>query len=256
MTSDIVLVPRCRLLTTSLAACLTKALVHPGTPSFGISTESNDNVSAQEMKQMFYKILQVLRQPVAQSTSQVILPGAPGAPCFTGSNITRYLQEWEDQSNNWLWSAEKKVERFPQYTKSDNDWLRYFLKTLPGYLTGDWEIFKSELLEKFQDTDEKIYTLSRINKLCKAFKGRKDAKGLELFVTQFRDISKVLVGGGLMTHHAQIMTLLYTIPFEIFKSVVQAVPHLSNAVRGKDGKVFLRYADSFHVDKISNIIIE
>lgn len=129
----------------------------PDSASSGISTKNM--VTATEMKDMFFQLITELRKPVAQSTSQVILPGAPGALCFKGKNITRYLQEWDDRSSDWLWNDEKKVERFPQYTDSNMDWLQNVTETLPGYRDRNWEVYRDNLKTKFRDTDERVYTL-------------------------------------------------------------------------------------------------
>ena len=95
------------------------------------------------------------------------IPGSKGAPSkFKGSysKVEQFLEQYEKICNQKsVTSDHDKVRSITQYCSKD---VRRLMEALPGYITPNWERFKSKLLDLYDaERDTKRYRVTDLEKL-------------------------------------------------------------------------------------------
>lgn len=230
------------------------------TTSFGSqrgASSGSITINKDELETMLQKIIsEVAKTNQGGPTYPVADPGTANAPCFKGQNITQYLRVWEDRCSDWRWNDERKVKRFSQYADKTIPWMEHLLESLPGYKENDWKTYKAQLLIRFADYDEKLYTKSRLETLCKLYSDRPDAEGLEHFVSEFKEISTRLVKNKLIMQYEQICMFTDALPEAMLLALTNKTKNLAEALLAEDGILFSMHEDDFTIEKLSDKLLE
>ncbi|CAL3963100.1 unnamed protein product [Diplocarpon coronariae] len=84
-------------------------------------------------------------------TSHFPLPGSPGAPHFTGANITDFLEQYEETCYDFGIVQEDMISRLPRYCDHTS---KDIIKSLPEWKThGSWELLVKALKSEFREFD-------------------------------------------------------------------------------------------------------
>ena len=159
---------------------------------------------------------------------QVLYPGVPGAPVFTGSNITRFLKEYESLCEDWGWSSAKKTDKLPGYVGGNREFLRDQLESMDGYRDQDWQRFVRALHDEFDHQEEQKYTESRLTTICEAFRKDTHVVNLDTFVAEFHEVSQRLVEDELLLEYKQVEQLIYALPSRLRENVLGGLGDLAH----------------------------
>ncbi|TKA47020.1 hypothetical protein B0A49_13710 [Cryomyces minteri] len=91
----------------------------------------------------------VLSGPI-RSISALPSPGQGGAPLFTGSNVTQFIELWEELCMDHAVVDPDRVRKVAAYCSPN---LSGYVKTLTAYIARDWEGLKKKLLKEYKDAD-------------------------------------------------------------------------------------------------------
>ena len=139
----------------------------------------------------------------------VPFPGTPGAPYFDGTDVSDFLDRYEDMCTDYQVSEAEKIRRIPRYCETMTG---QYIKNLMEYLEKDYEalitVMKAEY--KSEDTNQQINTRS----FLESFKGRtlKDDEDVAPYCRRFSTISEHLVAKGKLDKHTQIEWFLQGLP--------------------------------------------
>ena len=148
------------------------------------------------------------------------LPHMPGAPSFSGANVTDFLVKYESlaQSANCDVTASAVIGHFPYYCTEE---VREMVLMLPAYEYCDsearsWPALRAEMLDAFRPLDSAAfkYTRGNLERLCSAFR---DHNGdclvqLKSFLLSFHHISEKVAASGMMSEYERTMLLVRTLP--------------------------------------------
>jgi hypothetical protein len=121
-------------------------------------------------------------------------PDAAGAPSFSGSNVSDFIQKWEATSRRHGRAPEDAdlIAEIPNYC------IAYILKEdieiLAGYDARDWTLLKSSMLKAFRALDDKArtYTQPFFNTYIRDWNGGQDEASdsdLRNFVSRYISIA-------------------------------------------------------------------
>ena len=92
-------------------------------------------------------------------------PGAPEAPLFGGQNITDFLKTWEELSEDYCLSEDKKMLKLPKYCAPI---VEEYIESLDSYANGNWQQLCRDLKEEYasQDIKQDLYSRSYLERYC------------------------------------------------------------------------------------------
>ncbi|CAL3962786.1 unnamed protein product [Diplocarpon coronariae] len=84
-------------------------------------------------------------------TNHFPLPGSPGAPYFTGANITDFLEQYEETCYDFGIGYDEMINRLPRYCDQTS---KDIVKSLPEWkLRESWELLVKALKAEFREFD-------------------------------------------------------------------------------------------------------
>ena len=113
-------------------------------------------------------------------------PGTPGAPFFTGKNVSEFIKTWENMCEDYRLSAADQHRKLPRYC---DRLIRFKVETLPEYKAKDWQGLKKAMLKEYRkdDAEQQMETVS----FLEAYKNlkRSDDKDMKIYYQRFSLIS-------------------------------------------------------------------
>jgi hypothetical protein len=94
-------------------------------------------------------------------------PGTLGAPLFTGKDVTRAMEEFEDFYNDFFGELDSRAcSKFARYSTES---LRLFIEAMPEYRASDWITLRAALMREFrgQDSSTLVHKRAFLEELCK-----------------------------------------------------------------------------------------
>ena len=130
-------------------------------------------------------------------------PSIPSIPYINGDFVSRFLEEWELDCDDYGVRAEQRCQRLPLYCIDEiND----IVRNLPGYAERDWETLKANFKNLYWQRDKPGNTTVALHTLIRsAREGRID---LNVYILQYKTISNALVTAGALSSLDQIYRLL------------------------------------------------
>lgn len=86
-----------------------------------------------------------------QLQMQFPMVGMAGSPYFDGSDVTEFLDRWDDLVAECGISHEHSLRRLPQYC---TPLIKENLRSMPEYESGDWMEFKEMMKREYRDRDD------------------------------------------------------------------------------------------------------
>ncbi|KAF7502513.1 hypothetical protein GJ744_005634 [Endocarpon pusillum] len=147
-------------------------------------------------------------------------PGAPGAPCFVGKNVTDFLETFDNLcDDHGVVEADrlKKVVRYCEFKT------REYVQTLIDDEEG-WESFKKQLKEEYEKEDIHQQRQTRIflERLC-SIKREENDRSLKDYCRQFAATYRALVKKGQLDEYTGTRLFLTGLPPKLQRRVVVAL---------------------------------
>lgn len=158
-----------------------------------------------------------------------LAPGTAGAPLFTGTNLTEFLEEFELCCEDWQWEGELRTYRMFRYASEE---YRDTLRELVGYKPSDWKLYKQSLSEKYGPYDTTGLAQSRLNHLVSGCLKSPETTDMESYIQEFKRISNYLIETEQQTVKVQICELLRGLTLSLRKSVMGSFDGLGRALNG------------------------
>ena len=132
-----------------------------------------------------------LIQRVPMFVTPMPAPGTPGAPHFDGTNISDFLELWQDVCIDHGYTEEEGVRRISRYCSPI---IRLSVEALDDWINRKWEPLKATLLKEYISQDVKQQALSRqyLEQYKEATTDGKD--NLKAYISQFSGIANTLIG--------------------------------------------------------------
>jgi hypothetical protein len=73
-------------------------------------------------------------------------PGQPGAMEFNGTNVSKFLKNWNIECDDYALNESQKCIRLPNYCMPS---IKDIVKLLGGYETHDWAALQKELKDLY-----------------------------------------------------------------------------------------------------------
>src|ERR1700694_4268543 len=128
-------------------------------------------------------------------------PGQPGALHFDDTNVTEFLEEWENECEMFGLTGVQKCMQLPGYCLPDT---KDLVKLLPGYKERNWEVLRQELKGLFWQNDKQQDTTSALSQLVK----NAERMDLNIYVLKYTAISEKLVELGALSPLDRVHRLL------------------------------------------------
>src|SRR6266498_639630 len=117
------------------------------------------------------------------------LPHTPGAPSFTGTNITDFLIRFKNIATDYGLSDDRKMQRVQKYYKFG---ITQRIQDLDSYEEKDWKRLIKEMktIYKNKNINQQQYTRAYLTTLAHKARGEKEVNS---YSRQFRSIAKELI---------------------------------------------------------------
>lgn len=137
------------------------------------------------------------------SVSVFPLPNQVGAPCFDGTDISDFINEWEFMTMDWTES--NRIKRLPQYCEKI---IGRYLRTLAPFIAGtSWEDFKQALLLEFKedDSEQTRNTENYLQNMVHNMRNEEDPSPARYraFIFDFAERSNLLVSKSVIIEHTR-----------------------------------------------------
>ena len=179
---------------------------------------TNDTEAAKMDAAQISELLAML----ARGVDRMPLPHMPGAPIFSCTNVTAFLEKYEGlaRSADCDVTASAVIGHFPYYCTED---VRETVLMLPAYAYCDsearsWPALREEMLDAFRPLDSAAfrYTRGNLERLCSAFwdheRDRDCLVELKSFLLSFHHISEKVTASGMMSEYERTMLLVRSLP--------------------------------------------
>ena len=113
-------------------------------------------------------------------------PGQPGAMQFNGENVTKFLDEWNIECEDFDLDDAKRCTCFPNYCTRE---IKETVKLLPGYIAKNWATLQSDVKKLYWSQDKPKNTMATLNKLIK----EAPRMDLNVYVLKYTSILEALV---------------------------------------------------------------
>jgi hypothetical protein len=116
------------------------------------------------------------------------VPGSEGMPCFSGANITEFLERFDELCEEY--QVVDRKAKLPRYCDSAR---REIVKSLPEWESGvEWEELVEALKEEFRSSDryQSTYSMTFLNEYVRMPRAN---GGIKEYCRQYASVSKVLV---------------------------------------------------------------
>jgi hypothetical protein len=142
-------------------------------------------------------------------------PGTPGAPLFTGRNITEFLRLFDDLCDDYGVDASQRARRVTRYCSLEiGTYLRMILED------SDWPRAKAAMVKEWKDEDEELRMKSLAFLEALKAKPRKDDEGVIQYCRQYKTASTHLLGLGHLSAYQQTLWFLQGLPTEMREQVM------------------------------------
>ena len=146
------------------------------------------------------------------------LPGTPGAPYFSGVDITEFLDRFEELGDRCEVTRKKLVKLLPKYSERR---LRDLIRSQEGYEHEDWDSLKEELLREFAkgDRDQQLYS----RKFLEAFKNRTRTMDDDLkdYCVRFNSVAVTLKNQNQLDEYTRCLWFLHGLPRKLRLSLMK-----------------------------------
>jgi hypothetical protein len=121
-------------------------------------------------------------------------PGQPGAVSFDGNDVTKFLQRWNIECEDFGLTDTQKCERILYYC---TDEIKELIEFLEGYATNDWDLLQRELKSIYWQNDTHWDSMASLKTLISnAQAGTMD---LNVFIVKYSSMSGTLVERGALS---------------------------------------------------------
>jgi hypothetical protein len=144
----------------------------------------------------------------------ILRPNEPGAPHFSGENVSEFLEEWDFFCDDYGVSDRIKCTRLPLYCdkKIGDD-----IKRLDGFVTEDWATFRSSIIGLYWQHDKPKNTMAELNRLIQG----SSALDLNVYLLHYASITEVLVAEKALSPLDRVNRLLDGLPEDLRKRVLK-----------------------------------
>ena len=172
--------------------------------------------------------------------AQCPLPGQPGAPCFDGKEVTRFVRSWERFSERYRLTSEKMVKDLVDYCELAiseyvaivvDEARREEQETASTNLlaanlsTGEpsWACVRTKLLRRFKedDSEQQRNTVTYLRSLSSDRHFRVKAGDVEGYIRTYQQISNILVAETRLTVFDQMICFLQGLPDNIATKIFE-----------------------------------
>ena len=155
-----------------------------------------------------------------QMMSPMPFPGAPGAPYFSGSNVTEFLQRFEMMSNEYGLTQDEMFKKLPWYCERT---IGDYIKATPEYTLRDGAGLFRVIRKDYRkhDYDQQVNSRNFLETL-KA-KPRTEKDNLKQYCRQFYTISHHLVERRQLEAYTRAMWFIQGLPLKVREKVVRKV---------------------------------
>ena len=167
--------------------------------------------------------------------AQCPLPGQPGAPCFNGKEVTRFIRSWERFTEKYRITADRMVRDLVDYC--DDSVLGYVetliddveRETNLGRVEGttekeaSWAGVRALLLKTYKadDTEQQKNSVAYIQALTQDKAFRANVEDVERYIRTYQQISNTLMAEGRITAYDQIIMFLQGLPDQVSVKVIR-----------------------------------
>lgn len=139
-------------------------------------------------------------------------PGTAGAPYFDGSNVSEFLDVYDDMCTDYKVSSLKKLKQLPQYCESLTGG---YIRTLAEYVEKDYDGLRKVLKVEYKGEDQvqQMHTKAFLETLKD--KPRSNDEDVGPFCRQYAAISRVLMKKGKLDTYTQKQWFVQGLPTPI-----------------------------------------
>ena len=163
----------------------------------------------------------VIAEPAGRRyLSPMPYPGAPGAPWFSGHNVTEFLQRFQNMCNEYEVKNEDIFQKLPWYCEKT---IGDYVKSIPEYVSRDGDGLFKVMRKDYRkhDLDQQINSRNFLESLKTKTRTEKD--DLKQYCRQFHTISHALVERGQLEKYTRAMWFIQGLPPKIREKVVRKV---------------------------------
>ena len=141
-------------------------------------------------------------------------PGQPGAPEFTGEEVSEFLDHWEMFCEDYGFNGDEKCRRLPRYCTKP---VKELVEILSGYADRNWNMLKKELKELFWQKDKAKNSTTELIKLVR----EAPTMDLNVYILKYSSITDALIKRGAMSTLDRVGRLLDGLSEELRKKVMK-----------------------------------
>ena len=158
-----------------------------------------------------------VEMPASRVLSPMPYPGAPGAPYFSGSNVTEFLHRFKLMCEDYQVADKGMFEKLPWYCEKT---IGDYVKSLPEWIAGDGAALFKTMRKDYQKYDIDQQVNSR--KFLETFKSkaRTEKDDLKQYCRQFHTVSHTLVERGQLETYTRAMWFIQGLPQRLREKVV------------------------------------
>jgi hypothetical protein len=157
-------------------------------------------------------------------------PGQPGALCFDGKGVTKFLKYWQEDTEEYRIGDVGRCRKLPRYCTEE---VGRIVETLDGYREESWEKLKKELIEEFEEFDEKRYTRENLLKLVGE---QQEGSDIRLFAREFTEISNRLIDKRMMATNERLLQFLKGLPEYLQRKTIAYFTKAGKSFEAEDDK--------------------
>ena len=184
---------------TAIQDTLASSMAHQAGNSAALSSSTGDNGStprAASVESGSQGLRYIMPMPP---------PGTPGAPWFTGSNVTEFLDRFSDLCEDHGLGLLDKFRKVPRYCERG---MGESIKAMTEFVAHDWEEFCKAMQKEYRqwDSEQQMYTRDYLECLVSKASGySKSSADVKSYCRQFKGVSHRLVRQGQLDEYTRCM---------------------------------------------------
>ena len=146
------------------------------------------------------------------------LPGSEGMPLFDGTNVTEFLDRYDDTCNEHFVEGDDKLNKLPRYCTPN---IRDAIKSMKEWKLKDYSILRKAMLLEYKEYDsyQQIYSLQFLEKYKSVIRTSKD--DIRQYYRRFDMIAKVLMSRGVLAKYTASIWFIQGLPQEMAAKVMR-----------------------------------
>ena len=145
-------------------------------------------------------------------------PTGPGAPLFTGADVTEFLKNWINLCTDHGLSDTERVKRLPMYCEL---FICDYIEHRPEYIQRDWEQLCKALKEEYRTTDSYQTCFSQNFLECYSSQVRQTPVDWEHYCRVFGTVARRLLEKKEIDNYTAVLLFLRGLSYDMQEGVIE-----------------------------------